>query len=48
MYDVGGKLLSRIKSMHVDILAYVAFRIDNGVVRGFIMYHVSLIYMWTN
>ena len=45
MYDVGSKLLSGIKSMYVDNLAYVKvkggesewFRIDNGERQGCIM-----------
>ena len=45
MYDVGGKLLSRIKSMYVSSLTCVrikrgeieAFRIDSGVRQGCIM-----------
>ena len=46
MYDVGGKLLSGIKSMYVDSSAYVRvkgceselFRIDSGVSQGCIMF----------
>ena len=45
MYDVGGKLLSGIKSMYVDSSACVRikgckseqFRIDSGVSQGYIM-----------
>ena len=46
MYDVGSKLLSGIKSIYVDSLAFVrvkggegeCFRIDSGVRQGCIMY----------
>ena len=42
MYDVGGKLLNRIKSIYVNILDFVrvkrgeseSFRIDSGVIQG--------------
>ena len=45
MYDVGGKILNRIKSMHVNSLACVRvkedeserFRVDIGVRQGCIM-----------
>ena len=45
MYDVGGKLLSRIRSIYIDSLACVRvkggenqkFRIDSGVRQGFII-----------
>ena len=46
MYDVGGKLLNRIKIIYANILACVrvkggeskCFRIDSGVRQGCIMY----------
>ena len=45
LYDVGGKLFNRIKSIYVNTLACVGvtgcesecFRIDRGVRRGFII-----------
>ena len=54
MYDVGVKLLGRIKSMYVDSLTCVIvkgsqskqFRIDSGVRQGCIMYSWFSIYIW--
>ena len=40
MYYVGGKLLSGIKSMHVDGLALVRVKDDDSGDKG--MYHVPL------
>ena len=45
MYNMGSKLLNGIKSMYVNILAYLrakgdetdCFRIDRGVIKWFIM-----------